>query len=340
MDYAIETFALSKRFVHQRNLREMLSGSPQRVTVAVDRVSLSINSGEIFGILGTNGAGKTTLIKMLTTLLTPTSGRATVWGCDVVVREREVRCLVGLVTPDERSFYWRLTGRQNLKFFAALYNLHGKARNRQIDELLDLLDLQEVADIRFDEYSTGLRQRLAIGRALLSRPKILFMDEPTRGVDPISAQRLLAHIKERLAGIWGQTILITTHILSEAELLCHRIAFMDQGRVVQCGNLGDLQRDHSATQRYMVTAKRFTQELACKLRGMEGVRRLERVDGNLGFQEVSELALEIDVNQTDIGGILAQLINGRVEILGFRALQPSLNEIFQSILQETRKELE
>jgi len=170
------------------------------VVKAVEGVTIDVQSGEIFAFLGPNGAGKTTLIKMLCTLIFPTRGEAIVDGHDITKDDEAVRRSIGLVTGEERSFYWRLTGKQNLKFFGALHGLKSDEIQRKIEALVDLLDMQEYVDTRFNEYSTGMKQHLAVARCLLSDAKILFMDEPTKSLDHSSAEKLRRFIKERHKG--------------------------------------------------------------------------------------------------------------------------------------------
>lgn len=209
----------------------------------MDGVDLSIRKGEVFGILGPNGAGKTTLIKILCTLILPTEGEARVDGFDVVKESGKVRESIGLVTTDERSFYWRLTGRQNLEFFASLHNFYSDDARDMVDELLGVVDLKFAADERFLNYSAGMKQRMAIARGLLNDPSVLFMDEPTRSLDPGAAQGLRNFIKEEIVRERGKTIFISTHNLEEAEQLCDRVAIFDDGRIKVVGSPNDLKAD-------------------------------------------------------------------------------------------------
>jgi ABC-2 type transport system ATP-binding protein len=232
----VEAVGLTMRF---RGARQAL-GAPRPELVALDDVDLTLHEGEVFGLVGPNGAGKTTLIKCLTTLLVPSAGRARVAGMDVVRDAAQVRRTIGLVTSNERSFYWRLSGRENLRFFASLYDLSSRESGPWIEELLDLLDLRKAADRRFDDLSTGLRQRFAFARGLLGRPLVLFLDEPTKGVDPVGRAEMLVLIRDRILARWRPTILITSHDLAEIQALCGRIALLDHGRVLACGTLAEL----------------------------------------------------------------------------------------------------
>ncbi|UEC42610.1 MAG: hypothetical protein METHAR1v1_740008, partial [Methanothrix sp.] len=176
---------LTKTFAAPRGIADLLHRRPSPGGVTpVAGVDLLIRKGEVFGILGPNGAGKTTLIKILCTLVLPTAGAAKVNGYDVVRESGRVRDSIGLVTTDERSFYWRLTGRQNLEFFASLHNFYSDDGREIVEELLEVVDLKDAADVRFLNYSAGMKQRMAIARGLLNDPAVLFMDEPTRSLDP------------------------------------------------------------------------------------------------------------------------------------------------------------
>ena len=198
---------------------------------ALRDVTFDVHSGEIFGLIGRNGAGKTTLTKIVATLVQPTTGSVTVRGSDSVVQDEQVRAQIGLATAEERSFYWRLTGEQNLMFFARLHGLSDRVAKHRIRELFAQLELDEVARRRFGEMSTGNKQRLAVARALLLQPPVLLLDEPTRSLDPLAAARM----RELISGLARQdppvTILLTSHNLAEVETLCERVAIISRGRI-------------------------------------------------------------------------------------------------------------
>ena len=249
---SIETRNLTKLFNTSTNLFDTFSLAFRKrpVVKALDGVNLEVREGEIFGLLGPNGAGKTTLIKMLCTFIIPTQGSAYVNGYDIVKEAKMVKRSVGLVSGDERSFYWRLTGRQNLKFFGALNNIKPKSVNKKIDYLVDLLEMRQYIDVRFDKYSTGMKQHLAIARSLLSDATILFMDEPTRSLDYHSANKFRSFIKKRIAGQDKMTVFFTTHNLEEAVEFADRIALMDKGIIKACGTFSELKekiKDPEAT---------------------------------------------------------------------------------------------
>ena len=243
MEYAIEGFRLEKSFAKKRSLKEIVTKPfvPAERIEALRGVDLHVRTGEIFGLLGPNGAGKTTLVKILSCLVLPDRGRAVVGGEDVR-RENRVKPNIGLVHSDERSFYWRLSGRDNLRFFARLYDVPGPRIESRIDELLERVELSHAAGQRFSGYSSGMKQRLAVARALLHDPPILLMDEPTRSLDPASSLSLREFIRDELKGRLGKTILLATHNLREAEMLCDRLAILVKGTVRQVGTVGEVRR--------------------------------------------------------------------------------------------------
>lgn len=212
----------------------------QHELVAVDRVSFSIQPGEIFGLLGPNGAGKSTTIRMLATLLQPSAGRATLNGYNVATQPGLVRQHLGAVLTGERSIYWKLTGRENLEYFAALYHLPPAIARRRAAELLERLGLAARADEPVEGYSSGMKQRIAIAKALLANPPVLLLDEPTIGLDPQSARNLRELILEIKRE--GRTVVLTTHYMEEADQLCDRVGIIDLGRIIALDTAANLKR--------------------------------------------------------------------------------------------------
>jgi len=222
-------------------------GSPRGAVAALSDVSLEIEPGEFFGLFGPNGAGKTTLIRILTTLILPTAGSAAIYGHDVVRAAGLARAHLGLVFSNENSFYGRLTGRQNLEFFADLQNLSRAETRRQIDALLELFDLTGAGGTPFQYYSTGMRQKLNVVRALLHDPPVLFLDEPTKGMDVLTAETLRRLLREELVQRRHKTVLLTTHDLEEMEALCDRVGILDGGRLRGVGAPAALIQEASAS---------------------------------------------------------------------------------------------
>ncbi|MDX1415094.1 MAG: ABC transporter ATP-binding protein [Candidatus Promineifilaceae bacterium] len=221
--------------------------------LAVRDVSFVVNKGELFGLLGPNGAGKTTLVKMLCTLVLPSSGSAIVAGFDLA-DEHAIRAATGLVVSDERSFFWRLSVQRNLDFFASLYGLQGNQAKDRIHAVLCDVDMQDRCGQEFSSLSTGMRQRIAIARALLHKPKILFLDEPTRSLDPIATKRVHALI-QRLLDQKDMTVFLITHDLSEAEKLCHRVALMHEATIRRIGRIEILRQELGTKREYLITCK-------------------------------------------------------------------------------------
>ena len=209
-----------------------------REIVAVDDVSFAIQEGELFGLLGPNGAGKTTTTKMLTTLLIPTAGHASVKGFDVVKDADQVRHRIGFIFGGERGLYWRLSGIDNLRYFASLYNVDPDLTKKRIEYLLEMVGLKGRGDEKVQGYSRGMKQRLHVARTLLHNPDILFLDEPTLGLDPVGAREFRQVILNLQSE--KKTILLTTHYMFEADALCDRIAIINHGRIVALDTPGGL----------------------------------------------------------------------------------------------------
>lgn len=265
--------------------------------VAVEDLTLAVEAGELFGLLGPNGAGKTTTIKVLTTLLIPTAGSARVLGHDVVKDAKLVRRKIGFVFGGERGLYYRLSARDNLRYFAELYRLEPREIRTRIEELLGLVGLRDRADERVEGYSRGMKQRLHLARTLLHRPTVLFLDEPTIGLDPIAARELRQTIADLHRN--GATIILTTHYMFEADSLCQRIAVIGNGRLLAQGTPSDLKQlvsDRSVVELEVfgageselqrIRALDFVESLAVEQRDL---RQVLRVQTALGDRAVARL---------------------------------------------------
>ena len=233
----VKVFERGRRTIWQRLRREHDKRERFR---AVDGIDLVVEPGEIFGLLGPNGAGKTTTMKMLATLLIPTSGTIRVLGIDPLMRPREVRARLGAMLSGERSLYMKLTGRENLEYFAALYHVPPGETKARIEKVLAAVKLADRADDYVERYSTGMRQRLALARALLPDPPLVVLDEPTVGLDPQASRDLRDRVRELKAQ--GRTVLLTTHYMEEADQLCDRVAIIDHGRIVALDTPAALKR--------------------------------------------------------------------------------------------------
>ena len=326
MEHAIEGFQLAKSFAKKRSLRDIVTrpfAASERIE-ALRGVDFHVKTGEIFGLLGPNGAGKTTLVKILACLVLPDQGRALVGGIDVR-KEDEVKPRIGLVHSDERSFYWRLSGRENLAFFARLYDVPGKRIAPRIRELLERVDLTEAADRRFSDYSSGMKQRLAIARALLHDPPILLMDEPTRSLDPESSLTLRAFILDELKGRDGKTILLATHNLREAETLCDRLAILVQGTIRQTGTASQLRRWGMSERQVRLEVSEWREGIAGPFR----IVHAERVDG---IHRVT-VTLEGDGRLHEV---LAAVMGQGVVVHACDRVEPDIEEAFARFLREEK----
>ena len=238
---AVSIDGLSKTFTVRRTWAETLRrpfDRPQQV--ALDDVSLHVRPGEFFGLLGPNGAGKTTLFKTLAGLILPDRGSARVGDLDVVRDRGRVGQILTPVIPDERSLYWRLSARENLRLFASLQKLSGGEAEARVGELLDAVGLSDTGHKMAGQFSSGMKQRLLIARALLARPRILLLDEPTRSLDPLSAKTFRTFLRDEVADAQGVTILLATHIAEEALELCDRLAVLHKGRLRAVGSVDEL----------------------------------------------------------------------------------------------------
>jgi ABC-2 type transport system ATP-binding protein len=224
--------------VYQTKQRKGLFKSERREVEALKGVSLEVMPGEIFGLLGPNGAGKTTLIKILTTLLLPTSGNAWINGYHIERQGNDVRATVGCMLMGERGLYWKLTARENLMYFGALYHLTPAARVKRTNEIIELLNMGDIADRSVETYSSGQKMKLAFGKSLINDAPLLVLDEPTNTLDVPSASELRATVRQ-LNG-QGKTIIYTTHIMAEAETLCQRVAIIDHGQMLAIGTVSEL----------------------------------------------------------------------------------------------------
>ena len=309
--------------VHICDLTKVYSRSRVRrgsSATALDRVSLTIGRGEIFALLGPNGAGKTTLMKILSTLILPTSGTATVDGWDILRQPDKVRSSLGFSPGGERSFYFRLTGRQNLEFFGALQGLTPPYLNRRISQVLNRVGFEEEADKRFMKYSSGMRRKLGIARALLTDPPILLLDEPTASVDPTSARHIREHIMELKAK--GRTILLTTHNMHEAESISDRIGILNKVRLIAADTPASLKGVlyQSRLQLTIGNWGRDPAKFIGELRSIDGVSAV--IDRN-PLLEVIMTQKESAVNE-----IMRSIVEYAVEVESIATIEPSLEDIF------------
>ncbi|GGS49279.1 daunorubicin resistance protein DrrA family ABC transporter ATP-binding protein [Streptomyces parvus] len=295
-----------------------------RHTEAVRGISLEIERGELFGLLGPNGAGKTTTIKMLTTLLLPTSGSARVAGFDVVQDTREVRKRVGYVFGGDRGLYDRLSGLDNLRYFAELYAVPAREQRTRIAELLELVGLTGREREKVEGYSRGMRQRLHLARGLLHRPEVLFLDEPSIGVDPVGARELRRTVADLASS--GTTVLLTTHYMAEAEELCGRIAVIADGAIQQIGTAEELK--HRTDGRRVLTAEVFGASEA----DLDRIRLLPSVHGvTVEDRGLSQIVTVQSAVGTDIEPQVREALTG-IRVGRIDKREPSLEDAYIAIV--------
>lgn len=302
---------------------------------ALSDVSFNVQAGEIFGLIGRNGAGKTTLTKIIATLVQPTSGHVTVNGFDSVREDGKVRAQLGLATAEERSFYWRLTVEQNLMFFARIYGLSDALARRRIIELVEQFELKELVTRRFGELSTGNKQRMAFARAMLSKPPVLLLDEPTRSLDPLAAARMRALINRLAGGDPPVTILLTSHNLTEVEELCARIAIISHGMISALGTPKEMRAEHRQSERVQLLVRGITREraekaLAAKYEKLE----IERQDKSL------VISITRETGDDSLDAVLRSLHEAGGNIISFEAERATLLEVLESYEREQGAEEE
>ena len=336
-DRAIETHSLTKIYTTKKPSKGggLVAGvkgllAPEKASIrAVDNVDLSIEDGEIFGLLGPNGAGKTTTVKMLCTVIEPTSGQATVAGLDVVKQADKVREQIGAVLEGERALYWKLTGRENLEFYSTLYHVPPPIAKKRVQELLDFAGLGEWADQMVEKYSKGMKQRLTILKALVHNPPILLLDEPTLGLDPVGSREIRDKILQMKKE--GHTILLTTHYMQEADELCDRVGIIDHGKLIALGTPKELKDGLKKNDIIEVELSNFSED---------GFEALKRVEGNVDWmiyawmdQVVGKASVKL---QTPDGRAVLPDIVRLCSELGMKVMyvkfsEPSLEDVFVNL---------
>jgi ABC-2 type transport system ATP-binding protein len=306
--------------VDVQEIRRVFTPRKREAVTALDDVSLSIPEGEVHGLLGPNGAGKTTLVKILSTVLLPTDGRAFVGGHDVVAETKAVRPLIGIVFGGERGLYTRLSARQNLEYWGALYRLSGPQIKARSAVLLERVGLTERADQRVEEFSRGMKQRLHLARGLMGDARVLFLDEPTTGMDPLAAREFRTLIGE-LKGE-GRTILLTTHDMVEAETVCDRVTLIDRGRILATETPRTLGSLISRFQR--IDVEGASEDLIADIELVTGVSAVAvQPDGSVRIEVNEDGATTV---------VLKQLVDGGVTSV--KTSLPSLEEVYVQMIGE------
>jgi ABC-2 type transport system ATP-binding protein len=323
-EFAIRTEKLSRTYRRKRRrgwFRKKPADGPKEF-VALDQVSLEVRPGELFGLLGPNGAGKTTLIKILTTLLAPTTGKAWVDGLDVETQSRELRPRINMVSGGESSGYGILTVRENIWLFARIYGVPNELIRERTNRMLDVVGLTDKATSRVSHLSTGQRQKMNFCRGFITDPKILFLDEPTLGLDVTAARNIRRFIRDWMKEDPRRTILLTTHYMAEADELCDRLAIVDRGKILACDTPGNLKR--RIQERPM-----FALSLAPGADGVPDVARLPGVHQATQFETPTTIELKVALDEEPaIGAVVQRIAGDGVKILTLKKVEPTLEDVF------------
>jgi ABC-2 type transport system ATP-binding protein len=321
-----EGFAIEVRDLKRTYVTRSFFGKSSRVTEALSGTSFEVKRGELFGLIGPNGAGKTTTIKILTTLLSPTSGKAFVLGMDVTKQIYEIRKRIGIVFGGERGLYNRVTAVENMKYFSDLYGVDPSVSRKRIPELINLVGLNGRENDKVEKYSRGMKQRLHIAKALVNDPELIFLDEPTIGLDPAGARDIREMVREMQR--WGKTILLTTHYMFEADELCVRIAVISKGKIVALDSpsgLKNLVKDVSVVELQTYGA---TQSFVQKLRSIKDV-----------INVVADLESErqfVKIQTPNAPDVLTQVaqVSGGVKIIDKSIKEPTLEDAYLRLVEE------
>lgn len=301
---------------------------------AVDGVNLQIRQGEIFGLLGPNGAGKSTTIRMLCTLTEPTSGTALINGYDLRKQPTQVRQSLGTVLAGERSIYWKLSARENLEYFAALYHLPPAVGKKRAQELLDRMELTSRADDLIEKYSTGMRQRVAISKALIANPPILLLDEPTLGLDPQAARKVRELISELKAE--GHTILLTTHYMEEADQLSDRIGIIDQGKIIALDTPAGLKARIQQKDVIRLEIAGWNDDLGGRIQEVPGVEKM--VTRRMEDEALYEVNLHAENSRAILPGLIDRINYNGTRLVNLNIVKPSLEDVFINLTGKALRE--
>jgi len=323
-DFAVETLDLCRSFKLKKAKKENNDG----LVTALDNVSLTIRKGELFGLLGPNGAGKTTLIKILSTLLLPTSGKALVDGIDVVRHPEKVRKRINMVTGGETSGYGILTVRETLWMFSQFYGIPTRIVRERIDHMLKLLDMEKFARTKIGKLSSGMRQKINIIRGFICDPEILFLDEPTLGLDVQISRDVRKYIKRWVKENTKKTVLLTTHYMAEADELCDRLAIIDQGKVLICDSPSNLKKSLKRDAVFHIEVGLLTDGLD-RFKAVSGVKSFAYEHRHHLGRTLLKFILEDDSVISNVTGTLSQ--NGS-KIITLSKVEPTLEDVFVSLV--------
>ena len=328
--FAIKTEAVGRVY----KLRGTKKGEAKE-RVALSEINLEVPRGEFFGLLGPNGAGKTTLIKILVTLLSPTSGRALVAGYDVAKEPDRVRPRINMVSGGESSGYGLLTVRENLWMFGQFYGLGNKETWKRVDELLEVVGLADRANTKTSDLSTGLRQKMNIARGFLTDPEVIFLDEPTLGLDVGASRDIRTFVQSWMAGRPGRTILLTTHYMAEADELCDRVAIINAGKVLACDSPATLKRQLQREAIFHLEVSPLPNGAIAAFGKLPGVRQATHtaMDGK------SKLELILAEDEA-LGRVINTLTAQGSRILNLQKREPTLEDVFVDLVGLSMAEAE
>jgi ABC-2 type transport system ATP-binding protein len=310
--------------------------SAPKELVALQDVNLEIQQGELFGLLGPNGAGKTTLIKVLTTLLAPSTGQAWVAGHNVTTEPEKVRVRINMVSGGESSGYGLLTVRENLWMFAQFYGIPSKIANQRIKELLDIVGLSDRMNTKSSDLSTGLRQKMNIVRGFLTDPEVLFLDEPTLGLDVGASREVRKFVREWVEADPQRTLLLTTHYMVEAEELCDRVAIINRGRVLACDTPTNLKHQLQQESVFHLQVSPFNGKISsARLEDVPGVIETTHLPKD-GFDSVELILAEESV----LGSVVSAFTSADVQIRSLEKCTPSLEDVFVKLVGQSMAEVE
>jgi len=328
-----------------RAVTRVYKAKPESIT-ALAGIDLEVPTGEFFGLLGPNGAGKTTLIKILTTLLLPTSGQARVFGFDVASQAKQIRRIMNMVAGGEQSGYGLLTVREQLWMFSQFYGLPVREGWRRVDELIVAVGMEEQREQKVSSLSTGQRQKMNLARGLLNDPWILFLDEPTLGLDVSAARAVRQLVRDWRAAVAGRTVLLTTHYMAEADELCERIAIVDHGRILAIGSPAELKRMVQRESVFRLELDRLDGGAAA-LQGLPGVVRAVRavrasVAADAGVMQERQTVVVNLVLEDDgaLGAVVGALGGLGARIVALAKSEPSLEDVFVELVGRGFEETE
>lgn len=322
--------------IETKNLVRVFKGAEKGVVKALDNVSVTIEKGEIFGLLGPNGAGKTTFIKILSTLLLPTSGEAYVEGFNVAKEPNRVRRIINLVSGGETPGYGILSVRENLWFFSQLYGLSSSAAKEKIKQLMAQLNFEEYAKVRMNKLSSGYKQRLNLARGLINDPHILFLDEPTLGLDVLTAKNLRDFMADWAKKDKKGTVLLTTHYMAEADEMCDRVAIIDHGKILACDSPQTLKDNLAKNPSAKLEVASINIDLAF----------MKTIHGIIGFTQTRNIQTGVTTlkviatDESAISKIASKMKQENLKVLTISETEPTLEDVYISLVGKGFEEAE